>query len=194
MAILRNCLINWVKLDPKKPTKNYNEDGFQWELQVVVTDPAQLQEFKDLKIAIKLLREKTESEDEIGEPILNEAGEKQYISSLRKASTKSDGTPADPVTVVDGNRKDVDPTTIGNGSIANLKIFQVEYEKKKVKKGEDPKGMFTMLTGVQLIKHIVYTPTGGEDFDICTTERIVNIPKDTEGDSTKVSDSNNDDF
>jgi hypothetical protein len=194
MAILRNCLINWVKLDPKKPTKNYKEDGFQWELQVVVTDPAQLQEFKDLKIAIKLLREKTESEDEIGEPILNEAGEKQYVSSLRKASTKSDGTPADPVTVVDGNRKDVDPTTIGNGSIANLKIFQVEYEKKKVKRGEDPKGMFTMLTGIQLIKHIVYTPTGGEDFDICTTERIVNIPKDTEGDSTKVSDSNNDDF
>src|SRR5690606_31740877 len=75
-----------------------------------------------------------------------------YRVNLRKKSIKQkDNKPASYVEVKNGRMEDVDPDTVGNGSIANVRIFQYEYTKK----GTSSVGTATVLMGIQVIKHVI---------------------------------------
>jgi hypothetical protein len=100
----------------------------------------------------------------------------------KKSLKKNDQTgefnaPAAPVELVDGKLQPLDPNSIGNGSIANLILFQHEYEYK------GKKGMTSMLTRVQIIKHVVYVPKPMEEFEEAETETVLpqeeNTPTET---------------
>lgn len=178
MAIINNAEIWFCKLDPKRPNAAFNKKAPTWELQIRTTDPEYKKYLDGLNLNTKLIIHKDGEKE--GEPVLTEDGKKQWRVNLKKPSKKSDGTPAAPVKVVNGSLEDIDPNTIGNGSIANVRVFQYEYSKEG-KGGKKEEGIASMLMAVQLKKHIVYHPKPREDdFEMTETETVQ--PPDPEED------------
>lgn len=176
MPIIANAEIWFTKLNPKRPNAAYNKENPTWELQIRTDNVDVKKSWEELKLKPKLIVGKEGSENE-GEPILKD-GKKQWRVNLRKKSIDKDGNPAKPVKVVDGSLNDIDPDTIGNGSIGNIRIFQYEY------KAKDKEGTASMPTAIQLTKHIVYVREArDDDFSMTDTERVVPPPKDTDEES-----------
>lgn len=160
MPIFRNCEIWYPHLDPKRPSTKFPGTP-SWEVQIRTSSIEQKKEWEEAGLKPKLMLH-TKGEQE-GEPILNDQGKKQWRVNIRKKSILKDNTAAEPVTVIDGAMAEVNPRTIGNGTIANIKTKC--YDK------EDG-GKTHILLGVQLTKHIVYVPKENEDFGEAETVRV----------------------
>ena len=93
-------------------------------------------------------------------------GEPYFYVNLKKKSIKSNGEPAQPVELVDGNLDPVDPMTLGNGSVGNVRLLQYDFD------ADDGKKTASMVVGIQLTKHIVYKGKPKEGFESTTTEVI----------------------
>jgi hypothetical protein len=152
MAIIKNVEIHHCRLDPKRPNASFNKEAPTWEVQIRTKDKAQKKEWEEAGLQPKLVEDKE--------------GNTYYRVNLKKKSKKADGTPVAPVKLIDGKHQDVDPNSIGNGSIANIRLFQYEYDSAGTKKTA------SILMAVQLVKHLVYVPKPREDFDEVETETI----------------------
>lgn len=175
MAILKNCEIWHVRLDPKRPDSKFDKGNPRWTVQCRTDNPAQKEEWTKAGLAVKLMvHNKGEHE---GEPMLNEKGKKQWRINLQRKSKKRDGSSSEPVKVVNGTLDEVDPNTIGNGSVANIRIYQ--YESK-----EDKEKLISMLMSVQVVKHKVYKMKPREEFEMTETEVYEAEEKDFDEDDT----------
>ena len=56
--LLKNCNINWVKLDPANPAKTYDEDGFEWTIELRTESEKQKEEWEAAHIKVKEKRDK----------------------------------------------------------------------------------------------------------------------------------------
>jgi hypothetical protein len=159
--IIKNAEIWYAKLNPKRPNRNLNKDAPTWEVQIRTKDKAVKKMWQEMNLNVTLV----EPDDDSGV---------YYRVNLKKKSVKKDGEPAKPVELVDGRLKPIDPDTIGNGSIANVRVFQHDYE------FQGKKGIASVLMAVQLVKHIVYVPKegDGERFEETDTETIEPEPED----------------
>ena len=153
MPILKNCEIWFAKLNPSRPNARFSKENPTWEIQLRTKDKAQKKMWEELKLPVKA--------------VLPDEGEPYFRLNLRKKSIKKDKTPADPVTVVRGDLSPVDPNSIGNGSIGNIRIFQYEYPKDG-----GGTGTASILMAIQLTKHIEYEATHADDFDMEETETV----------------------
>lgn len=155
MPILKNCEMWFCKLDPKRPNAKFNKKNPTWECQIRTTDKAVKKLWEEMQLPVKTI-----DPDE---------GPIYYRVNLKKKSIKEDGEPSSPIKVVNGKLEEIDPNSIGNGSIGNIRLFQYEYPKK-----DGTTGLASVLMGVQVLKHIVYKPRPrSEDFDEAETETIV---------------------
>ena len=178
MAMIKNAAMFFIKCDPKRPDGKYNKANPSWECQLRTSDPEQRDLWKKMNLNVRLLTKKSEEDgdddgdDAVKVPLLDENGKKQWRVNLKKGSIKKDKTPADPVKVINGQLEDVDPNTIANGSIGNIRVFQYEY---KLEDGKE--GIASMLMAIQVTRHIVYVPKPREDdFDTTETEVIHQAP------------------
>jgi len=144
MAIIRNCELWFAKLDPKRPSAKFNKKNPTWECQIRTADKAVKKEWEAMNLPVKAV-------------VPDDDSKPYYRVNLRKKSIKEDGEPASPVSVVNSHLEAVDTNTIGNGSIGNIRIFQYEYT------NEGKKGIASVLMGIQLTKHLVYTPKPRDD-------------------------------
>lgn len=99
-------------------------------------------------------------------------GEKGKFSvNLKKKALKADGSPAQPIEVVDKKGNLIDPRTIGNGSKGNVKLMLRDYEIKGPNGKVTKRGTQVMLTKVQITELVKYEPKGqGADFDYDDTD------------------------
>jgi hypothetical protein len=151
-TIVKGLTFYWVKLNAAKPVENYSGDGFEWAIQVRFP--------KEREAEIEALN--------MGKikPVADNPNMLQL--NLRKKATKADGSPAQPVGVVDAFKMALDPTIIGNGSEGNVMIMQREYEIKNPKTGRVTKsGISTTLTKVQVTKLVKFEGSNKSfiDFD-----------------------------
>jgi hypothetical protein len=160
MPIIKDVEMWWVKLDPKRPAPAFGDSGPKWEFQARLTK-AQAAELKLLNIVAKpVINTETDAVD-------------YYKYSFNKKTHKSDGSDQGPVRVVDGKLNLVDPNTIGNGSKANIRVFQYDYEVKAKDGKGGKKGIATMLMEVQLTKLVKYVPKPRDDeFEETETEVV----------------------
>ncbi len=160
MAVIKNAELWFCKLDPKRPSAKFNKKNPTWECQIRTTDKGVKKAWEELGLAVKA--------------IVPDEGQPYFRVNLRKKSIKEDGDPASPIKVVNGHLEEVDPNSIGNGSVGNIRIFQYEYPKEG-----GGKGIASVLMGVQVTKHIVYKPKPrDDDFDMTDTEVIENEAED----------------
>ena len=154
MAILKDCEIWFAKVDPKRPNSKFNKKNPTWECQIRTTDKAVKKYWEELQLPVKA--------------VVPDEGAPYFRVNLRKKSIKEDGEPASPIKVVNGSLDAVDPNSIGNGSIGNLRIFQYEYPKEG-----GGKGTASVLMGIQITKHILYkAKPRDDDFGMEDTEVI----------------------
>lgn len=166
MAILKNVKVNWVKLDPERPVLNKMDPmkpKKQWEVQIETEDKVVRKEWIDLGLKVKTVRE---------DPSDDESKILKYTANLRKMATKDD-KPAPPVQVVDAKGNDFDPNMVGNGSIANIRLFQSSYEADGIQKTRNT------LMGLQMVKVLKYISKPMENFDDLDTETEVIDPVET---------------
>lgn len=156
MAIVKDCELWFCKLDPKRPNSKFNKKNPTWEVQIRTSNKDQKKEWEALGLQVKA--------------VVPDEGEPFFRVNLRKKSIKEDGDKAGPIKVVDGAMNEIDPNSIGNGSIGNIRIFQYEYPKEG-----GGKGIASVLMGVQVTKHLVYKPKPRDD-DFEATDTVVIDP------------------
>ena len=152
--LISNVQVFFARLHPSHPNGTFNPARPTWELQIRTEDAKQAAEWTKAGLGVK--------------PVIPEEGAPFWRVNLRKHSVKSDGTSADPVKVVDGKLRAISPDVgIGNGSVANIRVYQYEYEDKVSKK----KKVGNVLMAVQLTKLIPYVPKPRDD-DFAETDFV----------------------
>jgi hypothetical protein len=116
-------------LDPATPNSRFNKENPTWEVQIRTKDKAVAKSWKENNLRV--------TPDENDDGVF-------YRANLKKKSKKRDGSPMVPVNVVAGDLSPVDAATVGNGSIANLSVFQYDYNVN------GSSGIASMLMGVQV--------------------------------------------
>lgn len=160
MSLIKGVEIWWVKCNPNRPNGQYNKDNPTWEVMVKTTNKERVEELKAHGVKM------TPNE---------ENGKIVYSGRVKKKSKKRDPKDntkfidAKPVQVVRGDLTELDPDTIGNGSIANIRVISRDYEAGGVKKKT------ATLMAIQVTTHNVYVPKPrDDDFEVSDTK--VNAP------------------
>lgn len=143
----RNIRIDGVELHWPKlatPVENvFNKAERQYELLIQTKDAEKAKEMKANGLNVK---------------------EKDGVFSvnLKRKEKKANGEDNGPVRVVNGDLTPFgDPTSIGNGSIGNVIIFQYPWSNM------GRSGIGSSLTAVQVTTLVPFTPkAGGVDFDV----------------------------
>lgn len=154
MAIIKNCEIYFAKLNPKYPNRKFNKENPTWEIQIQTRSKEQKKEWADLGLPV-------------GVVVPDDDSQPYFKVNLKRRSKDKKGEPVAPVKVVDGALNEIDPDTIGNGSVGNVRIFQYTYKKQD---GSDATA--SILTSIQITKHVVLHRKPGEEFEMTETEVI----------------------
>ena len=151
---ITDVTINYPKLD--KPVNPFGTE--QYELQIATADESKVKELEDNYI--KFRRKdgalvKTMQKDTDGNPTVE-----MFTASLKRKAHKANGEDNGKVRVVSSDLTPMDKlTTIGNGSKANVIVFQYPYDMM------GRKGVGSSLTAIQITDHVVYAPSNGVDFE-----------------------------
>ena len=154
MAILKNVELFFAKLDESKPNARFDANNPTWEVQIRTRDKKQAKEWKDLNVNVKT------DDDDNGV---------FYTATLKKKTKKASGEPQNPVNLVGGDLSPIDPNTLGNGSIGNVRIYQYNYEVG------GRKGIASMLMAVQVTTLKEYTPKPREDDFEMTEMEVIKV-------------------
>ena len=136
--LIKNVELNWAKLDA--PVAPFGTP--QWEIQIATTDKAVADDLSANHVPMKEVDGK-------------------FVASLKRKSTKQDGSDNDPVRLVGADKLPMtDRRGIGNGSTGNVIVYQMNYE------FGGRKGITNILTAVQVTDLVEYSGGTSLDFDI----------------------------
>ena len=147
--ILENVKLNWSRLGDNPGTK-YMSDELEWSLDAVLSDE-QAEEWvaSGVKPALKV-------KDGV-----------KFVKLRKDTVWKKSGDPKKSPIVVNKFNEPIDPTTIGNGTTANVQVTirDWEYSGKKGKSAE--------LVAVQVLELVEFTGSGAEGVAFSFQERDV---------------------
>ena len=169
MAIIQNAEIFFAKLDPTKPNSRFDPINPTWEVQIRTRDKKQAKLWKDMNINVK------PDEDDSG---------MFYKANLKKKSIKKNGEPNNPPNLVGGDLSPIDPNTLGNGSTANVRVFQYDWEVG------GKSGIASMLMAVQVTTLKEYTPKPREDDFAMTEMEVIKVADNQSVDEDQFAQSN----
>lgn len=185
MAIIENAELWFAKLDPARPDPSFDKENPSWQVQIRTADKKVAKQWKDMNLNVKPLKRKKVDEsgevvrDELDEPIyepmVDDKGRPYFGVNLSKKSKKKDKTANNPVNVIAGDLSPVDPRTIGNGSVGNVRVYQ--YETKDAK-GEPRISSMLMSIQVTLLKE--YEPKSSQDEFAPTAYKVVKVADNQE--------------
>lgn len=149
-SVFLNKVSLWfIKCDPKNPSRKMNPNDPQWEVQIRTTDPAENERWLAMGLPAKFFI-----------PPGKGPADGYFRVNLNKRAFRKDGTSAQPVEVVTGNLQPLDPNTIGNESIGNLRLLPRDY---KDRQGNSKKAW--TLMGVQVTRLVPYDGGGARSFE-----------------------------
>lgn len=166
--VLEQCEIRYAKIDPERPDDHFSKTNPEWSVQLYTEDRKQAKQWREAGLKVKAV----EHEDDEGN-----VSHTSYTASLRRKVFGKGDKRRSPVRCINGAMQDLDPRSIGNGSIANVSIFQ--YESTNSETGA--KMLVSMLSGLQVTKHIVYKPKERKDeFSQAAYEAVLPPGEDTD--------------
>ena len=153
MSLLNNCELWFLRADKDRPNNKFDKENPTWEVQIRTTSKEQKKEWEALNLNIN--------------PEVPDEGPPFWKVNLKKGSKKKDGSPSDCPRVVDGDLEPIDPSTVGNCSIGNVRIYQYEFP------GKDGKtAIGTLFMGLQVTTLVEFERKPREEFAKTTTKRI----------------------
>ena len=139
--ILENVKINWSRLGDNAGNK-YMSDEKEWSVDAVLSD------------------EQAESWLSSGvKPALKVKDGVKFVKLRKDCIWKKSGDPKKAPIVVDKFNEPVDPTMIGNGTVANVQISIREWEY------QGQKGKSAELVAVQILELVEFSGGGGDLVD-----------------------------
>ena len=142
---ISDVTINYPKLE--RPVNPFGTE--QYELQIATADETKVQELEANYINFRR---------KDGKLVQDDKG--IFTANLKRKANRADGSPNGKVRVVKADLTPMESlTTIGNGSVANVIVFQYPYDTA------GRKGVGSSLTAIQITDHVVYSPAGGVDFE-----------------------------
>lgn len=140
-VIIKNVELQWAKLNNAVSPFG----TLQWELSIVADKS----------------REKELSQ--FGKVKATKDG--RISVNLKKKALKADGSPAEPVRLVNAAKEPItNRSIVGNGSMGNVMVFLRPYDVM------GKSGISVMLVAVQVTKLVEYKATSGVDFDMLGDE------------------------
>jgi hypothetical protein len=135
--ILNDVEVNWPHLvTPQSPFGTS-----QYEIQIATTDG-----------------------DKAAELIANHIPMKEkdgkFVASLKRKEFKANGESNGKVRVVDNNKQPLDASIIGNGSVANIILFQMPYDRA------GRQGIMSSLTAIQVTDLVEFSGSNSVDFEM----------------------------
>ena len=168
MTMLNDCPLFYVKMNPARPNTRFPGTP-SWEVQLRTTVVAQKREWEAQGIKVRAVVPN------------DDPAQLYYACNIRRKIKKVDGTPATPPTCVNGQLEAIDPDTVGNESIGNVRIFQYDYPAGTDSDGKaTPAGKATILMGVQVTTHRMYTAKPKQDEFKTTATHVIPEPDDNE--------------
>jgi hypothetical protein len=153
MALLKNVKLHWARLGT--PEKKYMSEETQWSVNAQVDD-ATSRKFVKGKLITKERWMEVDGE------------EVPVISFRRDTHYRKTGDDRTPVRVVDVYGQEVNASTIGNGTVANIQysIRDWEYQGRKGKAME--------LLAVQIIDLVEYSggSKAGDEFEFAARKEV----------------------
>jgi hypothetical protein len=145
MAIITNAELWFCRLNPTRPNAKFSPANPTWECQLRTTSKEQKKEWEQAGLNVTA--------------VVPDEGDIYFRVNLRKKSIKEDGSAALPVKVVGGDLEEIDPDSIGNGSIGNVRLYQYEY----MKEGKS-KATASILMGIQVTKLVKFKRKPMDEF------------------------------
>lgn len=136
-VFLTNVDLFFVKCDPQRPSRKMNPENPQWEVQIRTLDSDVAEKWKAMGLTVKFQI-----------PAGMKPADGFYRANITKRAFKVDGSPGQPVEVVTGDLKPLNPNTIGNGSKGNLRLLKREYTHN----GQQKVGYYLMGIQVTYLK------------------------------------------
>ena len=145
-VILPNVYLFWVKCDPDHPADAFEEGKPQrWEAQL--RWDLDNKQVNDIVKGAGLKAKAVVDDQKAEAPYMKLQVYKPIVNSKKE--------PLKPVVVVSGTLSPIDPNTVGNGSIGNVRLHVYDYEVRN--KGKVTKsGTTSMLMGIQVTSHRIY--------------------------------------
>ena len=153
MPILNNVTLAWVACDYDNPKQFKGQGPYKWSLQISTADKAVAKQWAD-EYGIKTT------------PFEAADGKLHYKASLSTyAYGKEDGDGKaqknKKVKVMLMNGDDVDPNTVGNGSIGNVSFYVSDDKETR------------RLKGIQVKKLLKYEPNKDDEFELSDDFEII---------------------
>ncbi len=127
---------SFAKVLPGQLSLNYNKDGKEWKLDLVIDDATE-RELKKLGVGDRV---KFKDNYVDGRPFI----------TLKQPELRRDGQANDPIKIVNAaNQPWNDTAELGNGSVVDVKLNIKDYGKGK------KKGIY--IRAIRVVKHVEYT-------------------------------------
>ena len=137
--IIRDVELWFAKLD--KPVAPFNNEQ-RWEVQIRTSDESVAKQWEE-------------------EHELNVSKKDDYWKvGLKRKLLNRDGEENNPPQIVDASRTPTSGANIGNGTKANIKLYQYPYNVA------GQKGTGSMIKGVQIVDLVEYKPDSSIDFEV----------------------------
>jgi hypothetical protein len=146
--ILKEVEIWYPRL--KTPSSRFSKTNPEYSIQLRTSDKAVKQDWVDQGLNPKVV-------------VDEDTGRMYWKLNLSKKSLKSDGSLAAMPTCVGPKLDEINPDTVGNGSIADIRIFMREYTDTEGRIKYKP-----VIQGIQLrklIERVPFEKTDIEEFD-----------------------------
>jgi len=160
-VILKEVEIWYPRL--KTPSSRFSKTNPEYSIQLRTYDKAVKQDWADQGLNPKVV-------------VDEDTGKMYWKLNLSKKSLKSDGSLAPVPSCIGPKLESIDPDTVGNGSIADVRIFMREYQDTEGRPKRKP-----VIQGIQLrklVERAPFTKTDGEEFDELDVDLEV-VPLDT---------------
>ena len=163
MALLKNVKLHWARL--ATPEKKYMSEETQWSVNAQVED----------KVSRKFVKDKLITK----ERWMDVDGEEVPVIGFRRDTHyRKTGDDRSPVRVVDLYGQEIDASTIGNGTTANIQYSIRDWE------FQGRKGKSMELLAVQVLELVEYNggSRAGDEFEFATKKAVSLEPAVTKSD------------
>jgi hypothetical protein len=163
MAIINNVEIHWVKCDPSKPERYQGKGPAKFSIQLRVRDK-KIKESYEKEYGFKF------SPMEVDDKVIYKTSISRYAYSSGPDGNEDLNKPNKPVNVILADGTQLDPNTVGNGSIANISFYTKEDKSSRT------------LKGIQVTKLLKFEARGDEDeFELTDRFEVID-PSNSEND------------
>jgi hypothetical protein len=177
--MIEDVEIWYLKADPEYPNAKFSKTNPTWELEIRAYEKSDFDYLVSLGLYPKPVRD---PETDVRQYWRVKLKRKEWKHDKKTTPPTITRNAAPEITL--GNGEPVDPNTVGNGSRANIRIFQYTFKDEETNKDQ----IVSVLMAAQIILYKVYKPKKRDDFKVVETQIVPLAEDDPDANAEEVID------